>query len=714
MNKIEAKKEIQQRIEKLRSEISRLRNAYHVENAPSVTDDVYDSLSRELKSLLKEYPEFNNESSNENRVAGKALDKFVKVNHKTRMLSLNDVFSFEELEEWDKRVKKLLVVSQVNYFCEVKFDGLAVSLIYEDGKFIRGATRGDGNVGEDITENLKMIDSIPLSLKPAKKNSPAFALGDLEQGTHDSLNSSLPVYLEVRGEVLMSKKTLVSLNKKNEKEGKTIFANTRNAAAGSVRQLDPQIAKERNLDFRAYDIAEVVWGEEMKNSLGPRVASLNQTLENSSFLLPNHSDKHKLLKQLGFPVDEHDAICKNLNEVEDFIKKFEKIRPDFKFGTDGIVISVDDLKLQETLGVVGKAPRYMSAFKYPAERATTIVKDVRVNVGRTGVLTPLAIFEPTLVAGSTVSKATLHNIEQIERLDLRIGDTVVIQKAGDVIPEVVEVLVKMRTGKEKKFNMPKVCPACDTKIEKKEGLVASFCPNPKCSAKNERYLDFFVSVFGIYELGPKILRRFKDEGLITDAGDIFTLQKEDIAPLDRFGEKSAENIINEINLKKKISLSKFLWALGILHVGEETARDLAQEFGTLENLISVARQDLASLSEIENIGPAVSNSLHDYFFDTHNIAFIEKLKKNGVTIEKVEKKKAGKFNGMTFVLTGALATMSRELAKEKILAHGGKVSGSVSKNTSYVVAGEEAGSKLTNAQKLGVKVLTEEEFLKML
>ena len=677
MNKIEAKKEIQQRIEKLRSEISRLRNAYHVENAPSVTDDVYDSLSRELKSLLKEYPEFVDESSNENRVAGKALDKFVKVNHKSRMLSLNDVFSFEELEEWGNRMKKLLVADKVNYFCEVKFDGLAVSLIYENGKFFRGATRGDGFIGEDITENLKMIESIPLKLLPP-----------IRQGEG---RGGVPSYVEVRGEVLMSKKTLISLNKKNEKEGETIFANTRNAAAGSVRQLDPQLAKERNLDFCAYDISEI-----------------------SGINIETHSDKHKLLKQLGFPVDEHDAICKNLGEVEDFIKKFEKIRPDFKFGTDGIVISVDDLKLQETLGVVGKAPRYMAAFKYPAERATTIVKDVRVNVGRTGVLTPLAVFEPTLVAGSTVSKATLHNIEQIERLDLRIGDTVVIQKAGDVIPEVVEVLVKMRTGKEKKFNMPKVCPACDTKIEKKEGLVASFCPNPKCSAKNERYLDFFVSVFGIYELGPKILRRFKDEGLITDAGDIFTLQKEDIAPLERFGEKSAENIINEINLKKKISLSKFLWGLGILHVGEETARDLAQEFGTLEKLISVVTKDLEKIGEIENIGPAVSKSLHDYFSDQYNITFIEKLKKNGVSIEKVEKKKAGKFNGMTFVLTGTLSTMSRELAKEKILAHGGKVSGSVSKNTSYVVAGEEAGSKLTNAQKLGVKVLTEADFLKML
>jgi DNA ligase (NAD+) len=662
MDKISAKK----RIQKLRNEIARLRNEYHIKNSPQVTDDVYESLFRELKSLLLEFPEFNNENALENRVAGKPLDKFVKVNHKIRMLSLNDVFSFEELESWDKRIKKLLIQDEkINYFCEVKFDGLAVSLIYENGIFVRGATRGDGSIGEDITENLKMINSIPIKLK-----------------------APFPSYIEVRGEVLMAKKTLEKLNKENTKLGKTLFANTRNAAAGSVRQLDPQLAKERHLEFSAYDIAEI-----------------------SEDILNTHSDKHKLLKQIGFPVDTNDAICKNLNEVEDFIKKFEKIRDKFPYGTDGIVISVDSLKLQETLGVVGKAPRYMSAFKYPAERATTIVKDIKVNVGRTGVLTPLAIFEPTLVAGSTVSKATLHNMDQIERLGLKIGDTVVIQKAGDVIPEVVEVLVGMRTGKEKRFKMPEFCPACGEKIQIKEGLVASFCPNKKCSAKNERYLDFFVSVFGIYELGPKILRRFKDEGLITDASDIFTLQKEDIAPLERFGEKSAENIVAEINLKKKIPLSRFLWALGILHVGEETARDLASEFGTLEKIISAKEEEM---NEIENIGPAVSKSLHEFFKDKHNLDFIEKLKNNGVVIEKADKKKIGKFSGMTFVLTGTLSTLSRELAKEKILNLSGKVSGSVSKNTTYVVAGSDSGSKLTNAQKLGVKVLTEDEFLKML
>jgi DNA ligase (NAD+) len=686
--------EAKKRIQKLRDEIARLRYAYHVENARGVTDDVYDSLTRELKELLKEHPEFNDPNAPENRVAGKPLDKFIKVKHASRMLSLNDAFSEEELYDWEKRIRKLLPPStKFNYFCEVKFDGLAVSLIYENGKFVRGATRGDGFVGEDITENLKTIHSIPLVL-----------------------SEPFPPYIEVRGEAVMSKETLVRLNKKNKKEGETLFANTRNAAAGGLRQLDPKLASERGLEFFAYDL------------VGGSSAS--------------HSEKHQYLKSLGFPVDTHDAVAKDLSEVKDFIKKFEKIREKFPYGTDGVVVAVDDLKLQEVLGVVGKAPRYSVAFKYPAERATTRVEGVEINVGRTGVLTPLALFTPTLVAGSTVSKATLHNMDQIERLDLRIGDTVVIEKAGDVIPKVVEVLTRMRTGKEKKVKMPTMCPACGSKVEKKKNLnqekdyadgrfqpkaggmsknvspgsqsVAYYCINPKCPAKNERFLEHFVSVFDIYELGSKILKRFKDEGLITDAADIFTLTKEDIELLPRFGEKSAENIIEEIKSKKKIPLAKFLWALGILHVGEETARDLAENFHTLSNLMSVAETNIAEIDSIENIGPAVSKSLHDFFRDKNNLNFIKKLELHGVVVERAEKKKKGKFSGQIFVLTGTLAQMSREIAKERILALGGKVSGSVSANTSYVVAGEEAGSKLDKAKKIGVKILTEEEFAKML
>lgn len=667
---------VSRRVKKLRDEIARLRSAYHTENAPGVTDDVYDSLTRELKELLKEHPEFDDINAPENRVAGKPLDKFVKVKHGNRMLSLNDAFSYEELYDWEKRIKKLLPLNtKIDYFCEVKFDGLAVSLVYKNGRFIQGATRGDGFVGEDITQNLKTIEPIPLSL--------------IRRGVRGEVGV-VPESLEVRGEALLSKAMLLKLNKINVKEGKTLFANTRNAAAGSLRQLDPKLAADRKLDFVAYDL-------------------------NSPDTLFTHSAKHQMLRDLGFKVEKLEAKCKTLEEAINFIKKFEKVRANFPYGTDGIVISVDNLDLQEVLGVVGKAPRYMVAFKYPAERATTIVKDVKINVGRTGVLTPLAIFEPTLVAGSTVSKATLHNMDQIERLNLRVGDTVVIEKAGDVIPKVVEVLTRMRTGKEKKIKIPKYCPICKGVVKKKnltdQSSVAYYCTNPKCPAKNERYLEHFVSVFEIYELGPKILRRFKDEGLITDAADIFTLEKEDIALLERFGKKSAENIVEEIKNKKRIPLAKFLWALGILHVGEETARDLAEHFGTLEKLINSARQDLAEIDSIENIGPAVSKSLSDFFNDKNNLNFIKKLEKNGVIFEKAPKKKSGKFTGLTFVLTGTLSQMSREITKEKILALDGKVSSSVSKNTSYVVAGVDPGSKFTTAQKLGVKVLDEKEFL---
>ncbi len=705
-NSTENKDEISKRVVKLRQEIARLRTLYHVENAPEVTDEVYDSLTKELKDILERYPEFSDQNAPENRVAGRPLDKFVKVKHPNRMLSLNDAFSYEELGEWENRILRLLGGKKnFHYFCEVKFDGLAVSLIYEHGRFVRGATRGDGFIGEDITQNLKTIHSIPLTL-----------------------TAPFPEFLEVRGEALVSKKMLEDLNKKNIKDGKPLFANTRNVAAGSLRQLDPKLAAERKLDFVAYDIAsqgEVfnpVWPREGHGvGIYPKIDS-KRTREKLPPDLQTHSQKHQLLRNLGFKVDKHDAVCKNLEEVKKFIEKFEKIRDSFSFGTDGIVVSVDELNLQETLGVVGKAPRYMVAFKYPAEKATTVVKDILVNVGRTGVLTPLAIFEPTRVAGSLVSKATLHNLDQINRLGLKIGDTVVIEKAGDVIPKVVEVLTRMRTGKEKVFKMPAVCPVCGERVAKSGEVlgVAYYCTNLRCPAKDERYLEHFVSVFEIYELGPKVLRRFKDEGLITDAADIFTLEKEDIAILERFGEKSAENIVNEIKNKRKVPLARFLWALGILHVGEETARDLAEHFGTLEKLVSSAiklpRQGLGEQGEIgsiENIGPAVSKSVREFFKDEQNLNFIKKLKENGVVVLKADKKEKGKFTGLTFVLTGTLATMSREIAKEKILKAGGKVSGSVSKNTSYVVAGEEAGSKLANAKKLGVKVLSEEEFIKM-
>ena len=675
MDKQAAKK----RIEKLREQVEDLRYRYHVLDDPKVTDDIYDSLSRELSSLEEQYPEFKDELSPTNRVAGQPLDKFVKVKHDVRMTSLNDVFSKDELETWEKRVKKLLPESAVvEYFCELKLDGLSVSLIYENGKLVRGATRGDGFVGEDITQNLKTIQAIPLKLR-----------------------APFPEFIEVRGEGLMSKKVLVDLNREYEKQGKPLLANTRNAAAGSLRQLDANLTAERKLDFFAWDVAQIS---------GQWAVGSGQ--------LKAHSDKHRLLRELGFKVDKREKVCKSLEEVEKFVAEIGKIREGLPYGTDGVVVSVDSLDYQSRLGVVGKAPRYMAAYKYPAEKATTIIKEIKFNVGRTGVLTPLAIFEPTLVAGSTIGKATLHNIDQINRLDVRVGDTVVIQKAGDVIPEVVEVLPKMRTGKEKKVLVPKVCPVCGADVEQRSigtkeiSSVAYYCTNPKCPAKNRRFMQHFVSVLEIYEIGPKILNRFQEEGLISDAADIFSLKADDIKGLERFGEKSADNIIESINQHKNISLSRFIYSLGILHVGEQTAEDLAEAFGSLDKLQAAP---LEEINQIENIGPVVAQSVYDYFRHKEGIKFIQKLIKNGIKIESHKSQvTSNKFKGKTFVITGTLETMSRDEAKVKIKSLGGKISESVSKLTSYVIVGNEPGSKFVKAQKLGVKILDEKSFLSLI
>lgn len=673
--------QIKNRILRLREQIEDLRYRYHVLNEPGVTDEVKDSLEKELKALEADFSEYADPYSPTNRVAGKPLDTFTKVSHAVRMLSLNDVFSKEELAVWEKRIQKLMPSnSSADYFCELKLDGLAVSLIYENGKFVRGATRGDGLIGEDITQNLKTIQSIPLVLR-----------------------SPFPEYIEVRGEAVMSKKVWSELNKINQKESKPLFANTRNAAAGSLRQLDPALAAARRLDFFAYDIAQV---REIDNK---RIRELE---------LRTHSEKHQLLRKLGFKVDGHEKVCKNLEEVEEFVNKIEKIRKEFPFGTDGVVISVDDLNLQTRLGVVGKAPRFMVAYKYPAEKATTIINEIKFNVGRTGVLTPVAIFEPTLVAGSTISKATLHNMDQIERLDIRVGDTVVIQKAGDVIPEIVEVLSKMRTGKEKKVKVPEECPVCNSDVErrfmgeKNTESVAYYCLNPKCPAKNRRFMQHFVSVFEIYEIGPKILDRFQEEGLISDAADIFALTESDIKNLDRFGEKSAENIIASVNQHKVVFLPRFLFSLGILHVGEQTAEDLARNFLTLEKLMKASEEEINS---IENIGPVVAKSVYEYFRNKDNLNFITKLKKNGMVVSAYQSSSLNqRLKDKTFVVTGTLKTMSREEAKKKIKDLGGKVTESVSKQTSYLVVGSDPGSKQAKALSLGITILNEEKFLSLL
>lgn len=680
------------RIQKLQDQIEDLRYRYHVLDDPEITDEVYDSLTRELRGLEEQFPKLKNPNSPTNRVAGKPLDKFVKVPHAVRMLSLNDVFNEEELAAWETRIKKLLPSSAagkdgLEYYAELKLDGLAVSLIYEDGVFVRGATRGDGFVGEDITQNLKTIQSIPLKLR---------GIGS---------SKSVPKLLEIRGEAVMRKAILTELNEKQSKDGKAAFANTRNAAAGSLRQLDSALAASRKLDFFAYDIAQI----------DPAFAAKAK--------LKTHSDEHGLMTSLGFKVDKHDVVAKNLGEIMEYIEKTGKLREALPFGTDGVVVSVNDLGFHDRLGVVGKAPRYMAAFKYPAEKATTRVLEIKVNVGRTGVLTPFAVFEPTVVAGSTISKATLHNMDQVQRLGVKIGDTVVIEKAGDVIPAVVEVLPKLRTGKEKTFTMPKKCPVCDFPVERRDigtggassksgakSSAAYYCTNPTCPAKNQRGMEHFVNAFDIYEIGPKVIARFKDEGLISDAADLFALTEGDINTLERFGEKSAVNIIKSIQEHKRVSLARFIYSLGIKNVGEQTSEDLAEHFHSLEKLMSAAEDEI---NNIENIGPIVSRSVSEWFAHKENVKFVKKLLANGVEIVAQAKKVVGKFTGQTFVVTGTLESMSREEAKSKIKTVGGKVSESVSSKTDYVVVGENPGSKAEKAQKLGVKILDEKSFLNM-
>ncbi|MBI3952826.1 MAG: NAD-dependent DNA ligase LigA [Candidatus Doudnabacteria bacterium] len=662
MDQAEAKK----RIEKLSAQINELRYRYHVLDDPGITDQIYDSLTRELVGLEAKYPQFRLPNSPTQRVAGAALDKFEKIRHEARMLSLTDAFSKEEMIDWEERINKLLPGIRLDYFCELKFDGLAVSLRYKRGNFDVAATRGDGETGENVTGNVRTIQSVPLYL-PEKKD------------------------IEVRGEAIMTKEVWEFLNKQQEKEEKPLYANTRNAAAGSIRQLDPKITASRKLQYYAYDL----------------ITDLGQK---------THEEIHRKLKDFGFRISTYEKHAKNLNEVFEFYNQVEKMRDKLPFGIDGIVVSVNDLAFLKRLGVVGKAPRGMIAFKFAPEQATTVVEGIMVNVGRSGKLTPVAMLRPVFVGGTTVSRATLHNEDEIRRLDVRIGDTVVIQRAGDVIPDVVQVLPKMRMGKEKKFFMPKACPVCKETVvsrfigSKKEKSVDYYCPNPSCPTKNLRYMEYFVSAFNIYTIGPKILQRFKEEGLISDVVDLFYLKKEDIQSLERFGEKSAENIVTSIQARKQVTLPKFIYALGITHVGEETAFDLAQRLGSIEKLMDATPEEI---NAIPNIGSVVSESIVAYFSDRKNRSFVERLIKAGIQIETIKVRKTP-LTGKSIVVTGTLESMSREEAKEAVRQAGGDWVSSVSKNTDYVVVGENPGSKYEKAQKLGIKIINEKEFLKLI
>ncbi len=695
------KEQARQRIEKLRQEINRHRFAYHVLDKMDISDAAFDSLKNELEELELQFPDLVTPDSPTQRVGGEALDKFDKIKHEMPMLSLNDAFGEEEIYAWQERIQKFVTPpKKLDYFCELKLDGLAVSLVYENGILAYGATRGDGLTGEDVTSNLKTIEAIPLRLRKPEDEE-LEKLGFSQEQIRKIKRAAEHGRLEVRGEAIMTKEVFEKLNKKYKKEGKPFLANPRNAAAGSIRQLDPKITAERHLSFFAYAL----------------VTDLGQK---------RHREEHFIVKFLGFPtfIDESEKkyarFCQNLDEVIEFHKFWVKNREKLPFGCDGVVVVVDDIELQKKMGAVGKAPRWMQAYKFSGEEATTIVKDVIIQVGRTGILTPVAILEPVKVGGVTISRATLHNEEEIKKLGLKIGDTVIVRRAGDVIPDIVKVLSGLRSGKEKNFSMPKNCPICGGAVEKREAIskkggktVGYFCTNKNCFAVNRRRFHHFVSkqAMNIEGLGPKILDQLIEEGLVNDLADLYELKEGDLEGLERFAEKSSQNIIAAINKSREVPLYRFINALGILHVGEETANNLANHFGDLKNL---AQATEAELMAVPDIGEVVASSIKNWFSQEKNKKLLAKLLRF-IKIKKPEIKKTKQnFKGLKVVLTGELKTLSRDQAKELIRRQGGEISESVSARTSLVVAGNSPGSKYEKAKKLGVKIIDEEEFLKMI
>lgn len=665
------------RIEKLKKIINRHLYLYHVLDQPEISDATFDSLNNQLKKLEEQYPDLITPDSPTQRVGGVPLKAFMKVRHETPMLSFNDAFSEEDMREWFKRVENYLgykIKKTPLFYSEFKIDGLAIELIYENGIFVRGSTRGDGLIGEDITQNLKTVGAIPLFLEPEK--------------------IKIPKKLIVRGEIFISKNEFERINKDQREKGGKIFANPRNMAAGSIRQLDPKITASRKLDSFVYDI----------------VTDLGQI---------THEETHELLKKFGFKTNSNNKPLNSLEDIFELRHYWDKHREKLDFEIDGIVVIINDNKIFKEAGVIGKAPRAAIAYKFSPIEATTLVENIQIQVGRTGALTPVASLKPVGVGGVTISHATLHNFDQIKRLGLKVGDTVIVSRAGDVIPQITKVLKEFRVGKEKEFKIPSVCPIDGSKVLK-DGVIYR-CANPHCGARNREFLRHFVSrsAFDLRGLGGKILDRFLDEGLVSDAADIFLLEEGDISILERFGEKSAKNIISEIKSKKILPLSKFIYSLGILHIGEETAILLERYARKLKNIKTIG--DLAGffqklspeqLQEISDVGPKVAKSIFDWFHNPLNIKFLKKFEDVGIEFEK-EKSISKKLNGKIFVLTGSLSSLSREMAKEKIRELGGDVSEFVSKTTDFVVAGLEPGSKYDKAKNLGVKILSEKEFLEM-
>jgi DNA ligase (NAD+) len=655
------------RIKELQDLLNQYNYEYHVLDKPSIPDAEYDRLLKELVSLEEQFPAFKTPDSPTERVGGAVLDSFKKVEHRTPMLSLGNAFNETDLRDFDRRIRQV-VGDGISYVCELKIDGLAVSLRYEDGQFIQGATRGDGSIGEDITANLKTIRSIPLRL-------------------------SEPVSLEVRGEAFMSKKSFEALNAIKEEKGEELAANPRNAAAGSLRQLDPKIAASRNLDVYFYSIADV--GETGVDS---------------------HSQGLDYLDKLGFKTNQERRKCTSIEEVIEFVQGWVEKRPHLPYEIDGMVIKVDSLDQQIELGTTAKSPRWAIAFKFPAEEVVTKLVDIELSVGRTGVVTPTAILEPVKVAGSTVQRASLHNEDLIREKDIKVGDYVIIKKAGDIIPEVVNVLPERRTGEEKEFNMPTHCPECESELVRLEEEVALRCINPKCPAQIREGLIHFVSrdAMNIDGLGEKVISQLFQEKLIEDVADLYKLTKEQLLSLERMGEKSATNLLSAIDASKQNSLEKLLFGLGIRHVGAKAAKTLAQQFEVMDRLSAATKEELTAINEI---GDKMADSIVTYFENEEVHELISELKSYEVNMDYKGPKLVSITNsdsffaGKTVVLTGKYEQLSRNEAKDKLEALGAKVAGSVSKKTDLVIAGEDAGSKLTKAQELGIEIWSEEQLL---
>ena len=651
----------EEKIDKLINLLNYYNYKYYVENNPVVSDYEYDKLYRQLLELEKKYPQFIKPYSPTQRVGGQPLKEFKTVQHKVPMLSIDNTYSSDELIEFDKRVKRMADVEYVDYVVELKYDGVAVSLIYEDGKFTLGASRGDGFRGDDITENLKTVKTIPLYI-PYKKP------------------------IEVRGEVYMRKDDFEKLNREREKNGEQLFANPRNATAGSLKLLDSREVAKRNLQFFVY---QGIVGNNYKN----------------------HWDVMNFLKELGFPVSPHMKHAENIKEVIDYCNEWEEKRFSLPYNIDGMVVKVNSLSLQEKLGTTTKSPRWVVAYKFPAEQVSTIIKDVTVQVGRTGTLTPVAILEPVEISGTIVSRATLHNFDEIKRLGVKIGDRVFVEKGGEIIPKIVKVIPEARDGDEKDIPVPEKCPVCGSSVIKDTGEVAIRCPNVRCPAQVKERIIHFASknAMDIEGLGEQWVNIFVDKGLLSDYGDIYYLKYEDLINLERMGDKSVKNLLNAIEDSKNRPLSRLIFALGIRYIGTHASEILAENFSSIDHL---AEATFDQLSSIDEIGPVMAESIVEFFKNEENLRVIEKLKKAGVKTSREEKEieKKDVLSGLTFVITGTLKNYTRDEITDYIKSLGGKVSSSVSKKTDYIICGEEPGSKLQRGKQLGIKIISEEEF----